>query len=224
MAEQVGSRRALEWLATHLGPPLIRALGATLRIRKKGTEHLDRARRIGGGRILVFWHGRLLALTYIHRNQGIRVLVSTHRDGEYIARVIHGLGFGTVRGSSTRGGRRALMEMLSAGRNGPDIGITPDGPRGPSRQCRPGAVYVAKRSSRAVVPIGVSARPALTLGSWDSFLIPLPFARVSVVYGEPVVYDEGVEEEQLKSAALDLGRRLEQVTLEADHDSGRLGP
>jgi lysophospholipid acyltransferase (LPLAT)-like uncharacterized protein len=211
----------LEWLAERVGPLLVRLVGVTLRTRKKGLENVARAREIAGNVIYAFWHGRLLALSYLHRNEGINVLVSTHRDGEYIARIIHGLGFATSRGSSTRGGTRAIIGLIEAGARENDLAITPDGPRGPLGRCQPGVIYLAKRSGLPVVPVGVCHRPSLVLRSWDRFMLPLPFARGLVVYGEPAVYDPSVSEDAIVEAQKDLERRLWAVNEEADHACGR---
>jgi lysophospholipid acyltransferase (LPLAT)-like uncharacterized protein len=222
MKHRAGFRRAVtEGLAGTLGPALIRLLGATLNIRKSGLENMEAARAHTGNFIYTFWHGRLLLPTYVHRNEGIQVLVSTHQDGEYIARVIHGLGFGTIRGSSTRGGTRALLGMLEAGSNRADIGITPDGPRGPREKCQAGIIYLAMKTGLPILPMGVSHKPSLILSSWDRFMIPLPFARCMVVYGEPVRYGGTLSQEAIEAAKLDLERRLKAVTREADDGCGR---
>ena len=148
------------------------------------------------------------------------MLVSTHQDGEYIARVIHGLGFGTSRGSSTRGGIRALRELIQAGNDRLDLGITPDGPRGPSEQVQPGVIYLAKRLGLPVIPLGVSSRPCLRLKSWDRFMVPLPFARCTVVYGKPILFEGSVSGEAMDRARADLESRLGEVTREAEDDCG----
>ena len=200
---------------------LIRLLGVTLRVEKAGTGNIARARSISSEIIFAFWHGRLLLLTYTHRNEGIDVLVSTHQDGEYIARVITGLGFGTVRGSSTRGGAGAVFRLTGTAAARHDIGITPDGPRGPRERCRPGVIYLAKRNRMPVVPVGVSHSPSLVLASWDRFMIPMPFARCMIVYGEPVVYDASMCRETIEEAARDLEERIRVVVREADIGCGR---
>jgi lysophospholipid acyltransferase (LPLAT)-like uncharacterized protein len=210
----------LEFLAEHIGPVFIRSLGITLRVTQVGLEHVSEAKAATGNTLFAFWHGRLLPLVYVHRNQGINVLVSTHQDGEYIARVIHGLGFGTSRGSSTRGGIRALRELMQAGNARLDLAITPDGPKGPREKVQPGVVYLAKRLGLPVIPIGASSRPSIRAGSWDRFMVPLPFARCTVVYGRPVVFDDSVSAEAIDVARTDLERRIEQVTREADDRCG----
>jgi lysophospholipid acyltransferase (LPLAT)-like uncharacterized protein len=222
MAAKPGiGKRVLEALARWVGPLLIRLLGVTLRIKMVGVENLVKGREFSDKVIYAFWHGRLLVLTYVHRDQGIDVMVSTHQDGEYIARVITGLGFGTVRGSTTRGGAGAVFKLTGAGAERHDIGITPDGPRGPRERCQPGVIYLAKRNRMAVVPIGVSFTPAMVMSSWDRFMVPLPFARCMVVYGEPVRYDESMSDEAISGATRDLDRRIKAVTEEADRGCGR---
>jgi lysophospholipid acyltransferase (LPLAT)-like uncharacterized protein len=209
-----------EGMATHIGPLLIRLLGATLRVWLLGAENIARARAAAGNVIYAFWHGRLFILTYVHRNQGIKVLVSTHRDGEYIARVIGGLGFGTVRGSTTKGAIGALLQLTEAGTAKTDIAFTPDGPRGPRERCQPGAIYVAKKTGLPVIPIGTSCRPRLVLRSWDRFMIPPPLARCVVVYGEPAFYGGSLAEDAVEQARLDLEGRLKDVTRKADDACG----
>jgi lysophospholipid acyltransferase (LPLAT)-like uncharacterized protein len=220
----IGSRvrkRVLEILARWAGPALIRLLGVTLSIRRSGIENIAKARSISDKVVFASWHGRLLLLTYAHRNEGIDVLVSTHQDGEYIARVITGLGFGTVRGSSTRGGTGAVFKMTGAAAGRHDIGITPDGPRGPKERCQPGVIYLAKRNRMPVVPVGVSHKPSLVLSSWDRFMIPLPFAKCMIVYGEPVMYDTSMSQESIDEAARDLEDRIRAAVREADNGCGR---
>lgn len=210
----------LQFLAEHLGPVLIKSLGITLRVTQVGSEHITAARATAGSVLFAVWHGGLLPLVYVRRNEGINVLVSTHQDGEYIARVVHGLGFGTSRGSSTRGGIRALRELIQAGNKRLDLGITPDGPRGPREKVQPGVIYLAKRLGLPVIPIGVSCRPSLRLSSWDRFMIPLPFARCTVVYGKPVLFESSVSKEAMDQAGADLELRLGEATREADDGCG----
>jgi lysophospholipid acyltransferase (LPLAT)-like uncharacterized protein len=114
------------------------------------------------------------------------VLVSRHRDGEYITQVIHRLGYGTVRGSTSRGGYRSLLEMARRGRAGQTLAITPDGPRGPRRETQPGAVLIAQRSGIPLVPLACAVSPCRRLSSWDRFVIPAPRARTVMGFGPPV--------------------------------------
>jgi lysophospholipid acyltransferase (LPLAT)-like uncharacterized protein len=182
-------------LALRAGHLLVLALGVTWRVRHVGPEHVVQARGVRGSVLYVFTHGVLLPLSYTHRSRDIRVLISESRDGEIIARVVSRLGFGSVRGSSTRGGTRAVAEMVALAREGHDLAITPDGPRGPRGSVAPGTWITSSRGDLPVVPVGVAARPAWRARSWDRFLVPLPFASVWVVYG-PAVLPSGEPAEE----------------------------
>ena len=161
------------------------ALFRTLRIERTGHQHLKRLKQNGTPVIFVFWHGRLLPLIHAHRHDGIVVLVSEHRDGDYLAGVLHHFGFGTVRGSSTRGGVRGLKGLIRAARAGLDLAITPDGPRGPNRELKLGALTAARMTGLPLVPVGVGVSSAWRVRSWDQLLVPKPFSTVRVAYGRP---------------------------------------
>jgi len=194
------------------GPVLVRLLGSTWRSTEIHGERVERVHELGRPVVLAFWHGALLSLTYVDRGRNIQVLTSMHRDGELISRVIAALGFGVVRGSSTRGSVRGLLKLIAKGRDGFDLGITPDGPKGPAESIKRGVFYVAEKSGARLVPIGVAAARAKRLSSWDSFMIPLPFTRVAVVYGEPLQWDESAPFEE-KAVLLEaaLGRVNEEA-------------
>jgi lysophospholipid acyltransferase (LPLAT)-like uncharacterized protein len=127
----------------------------------------------------------MLPIIYAHRTP-TAVMISEHRDGEIIARIVRLFGLSSFRGSSSRGGARALMEGVRLVRSGIDIGVTPDGPRGPLHSYAPGAAVLAWRAAIKVCPIRAHADRAWRLKSWDAFLIPKPFARVRIAYGDPV--------------------------------------
>jgi lysophospholipid acyltransferase (LPLAT)-like uncharacterized protein len=169
----------------HVGGGVLRALAATWRVRVVGGEHLQRLRQARQPFVFACWHGELLALLWHHRRQGVHVLVSEHRDGELVARVAEGLGFGTVRGSTTRGGGRALLRLSRLLQEGHEVAVTPDGPRGPARQYAPGALVAAQRGGAPVLLVSMAVDRAWRLRSWDRFVIPKPFARITVAYGEP---------------------------------------
>lgn len=168
-----------------LGAGLVAALFTTTRAERVGREHYERFRRVGQPVMFVFWHGQLLPLVHYHRHEGIVVLVSEHDDGEYIARVIERNGFGTVRGSSTRGGTKGLKGLVRAARDGHDLGVTPDGPKGPRGVFKPGALSAARIAGLPVVPISVRASSGWRFRSWDGFLVPRPLARITIEYHEP---------------------------------------
>jgi lysophospholipid acyltransferase (LPLAT)-like uncharacterized protein len=179
-------RRALVWLATRLGPRLIRLWFSTLRLRWSGGAYLNPDPHTRQSTIFAFWHQRLLCFTYTHAGYNGRVLISRSRDGDVIAGMLARLGFVPIRGSSQRAGGAALRALLDQAKNGCDIGITPDGPRGPRHVFKLGAVFLASRSGLPIVPITVSYRRFWQFQSWDRFQLPWPFTRAIVHVGAPV--------------------------------------
>jgi lysophospholipid acyltransferase (LPLAT)-like uncharacterized protein len=198
-----------EALIAGIGVWIVRLLGMTWRMRVTHDEPLRAARAAGKPVIFALWHGQLLPLLYHHRNQNIAILISEHADGEIIARIAHSLGCRTVRGSTSRGAARALLGLVRVIGEGNDLAITPDGPRGPARTVAPGVLVVAQRSGAAIVPIAAVASSGWRLRSWDSFLIPRPFARVHVSYGEL----EYVNAEQMRDALTEADRVRDALTL-----------
>lgn len=191
------------------GAALVSALLSTTRIERIDLENLAHFRRRGTPVIFVFWHGNLLPLVHYHRHEGIVVLVSEHADGERIARVLARRGFGTVRGSSTRGGVRGLRALVRAARAGRDLALTPDGPRGPRGEFKPGALAVARLTGLPVIPLAVSASPSWSLGSWDRFMVPKPFAVVRIQYLPPRLVTRDASRTELESLAASLGDELD---------------
>lgn len=183
-------------------------LGRSLSIRRIGAEYLEQAREGGGKVLYAFWHEGLLVATYAFRRQGIQVLVSQHRDGEWIARAIECMGYGTIRGSSTRGGTRALFRMAAAGAAGDDLGVTVDGPRGPRLEVKPGTLFIAGRSGLPIVPFAVASRKPWELSSWDRFMIPRPFSTAAIAFGAPLEVPGNAPVERLEPYRAELQRRL----------------
>lgn len=176
-------------VALAIGPLVIRLLALTWRIRTDNYQPWADRRLRKDPSIAVLWHGEMLPLLYHHRGRGIAILISEHRDGEMIARIARSFGLKTLRGSTSRGAARALLAMNKALEEGNDIAITPDGPRGPAKSVAPGALIVAQRSGKPLIPMAVYASRAWRLKSWDSFLIPKPFASVYIAYADPVYID-----------------------------------
>jgi lysophospholipid acyltransferase (LPLAT)-like uncharacterized protein len=185
---------------------LLRGLAFTWRIEVRNAEQLDALRKARRSFVFALWHGHLLPLLWQHRKEGIALVISEHRDGERIARVARGLGYELVRGSSTRGGGRALIQLSRVLESGKEAAITPDGPRGPARTVAQGVVVAAQRSGAPILPIAVAADRAWRLGSWDSFMIPKPFARVIVAYSTPIyVSDDTAQGALLRSDDVKTG-------------------
>lgn len=197
-----------------LGRGLLGSYFPFVRCEREGAENYLQFRRQGKGVIFVFWHGHLLPLVHFHRNEGIVVLVSEHKDGEYIARVIRRHGFGTARGSSTRGGVKGLKAILRAAREDRDLAFTPDGPRGPRHSFKWGALVASQLTSLPLITVAVGADRAWYLKSWDRFMIPKPFSSLRIRYGEPRWLPREAPEEVLAGVARELEDRLKQDTLE----------
>lgn len=186
MSAEDGDELSLSSRATIIaGGAALRALASTWRYRVIGGETVESLRANNTPFIFSLWHGHLLPLIWHHRDQGVAILVSEHRDGELIARLARSIGYRLVRGSTTKGGERALLALVRELRAGREVAVTPDGPKGPAHSYAPGALIAAQRSGAPIVPIAAHADRAWHLGSWDSFMIPKPFARVTVAYGHP---------------------------------------
>ena len=164
---------------------MARAVARSWRIEVVGRESWTQVAATERPYVLLCWHDALLPVMWHHRHRGIRAVVSEARDGQYLAAFASSLGYGLIRGSSTRGGRRALLGVISALRQGVPVGITLDGPRGPRRILKRGALAAAARTGAMVLPVHADARPSWRAGSWDRFLVPPPLARVRVAYGAP---------------------------------------
>lgn len=171
--------------------------------------------------ILAFWHGRLLMVPEIWRDGvPLSVLISQHRDGQLIARTVAPLGVGSIPGSSTRGGTQAVRTMLKMLRAGDCVGITPDGPKGPRMRATSGVVAVARLSGCPVIPMAYSARRHRRLRSWDRFLVPLPFTRGVVLWGEPIAVPKDLDEAGIEEWRDRIERTLNAQAAEADRLAG----
>lgn len=197
--------------AAFLGRGLVEGLFATVRVRIENGAAYRSCHARGTRVIFAFWHEHLLSLVHVHRDQGIVVLVSEHTDGEYIARILEGQGFATARGSSTRGGVRGVRQLLRGAKRGRDLGITPDGPRGPRRTVKPGALQVARITGLPIVPISVQADRCWRLDSWDRFLVPKPFSDVRVRYGPPLSVPRRCGPREMETRREELGEVLNRL-------------
>jgi len=211
------------WLVGYLAAALalvIRLWVGTLRVRKlsaDGREHPTDPRQ--QRYIYIFWHEGLLAPLTTHAK--VRVLISQHTDGELIAQICRRLGIGVIRGSTARGGSQALMEMIRS--SGEDhLGITPDGPRGPRRELKPGAVMVASQSGLPIVPVGIAFVRAWRAGSWDRFALPLPFSTLIGVMGEPIEVPADLDRGGLKHWTRHVEEQMGALTEAAENWADRV--
>jgi lysophospholipid acyltransferase (LPLAT)-like uncharacterized protein len=210
--------RVLIFLISRLGALIIWLEGKTWRLRWEGHEHVRVAWAKGENVIYTFWHGHLLALCFSHRRQKIHVMVSEHRDGEIIAQIIQLLGFVPVRGSTTRGGLKALLKIAERASAGYDVAITPDGPKGPRERVQPGVITLAQRTGMPIIPLASAASFRKNLSSWDRFLIPLPFSRVAILEGSPIYVPRDLSERDVEEKR----KEVEQTILALTREAGEL--
>ncbi len=216
MSENGQEGESFSWrsrAALLLGTAFLHLLGRTWRFRLLNAESVTDLRAANEGFIFSLWHGHLLPLLWYHRDESVAVLISEHRDGELVARAASSLGFRLIRGSTTRGADRALISIVRELQAGREVAITPDGPRGPATKFAPGALIAAQRSDSFIVPTVAVADRAWRLKSWDRFMIPKPFARVTIAYGNPAkvlatspraAAEEGPRFENMMSEAVGL--------------------
>jgi lysophospholipid acyltransferase (LPLAT)-like uncharacterized protein len=209
-----------EWILINVAPPLahvyIRLLHLTMRIDIRGAERLAEARRDPGRYILCFWHSRFLLMPYCYPGPRIVVLSSNHRDAEALVRILRKFGIEQARGSSTRGGATGMRQILRKVAEGCDVGLTPDGPRGPRRRVQPGVIAIARFTGLPIIPVTFSASPSRRLKSWDRTLVPKFFSKGVFVYGDPIVVPRDADDRTQEDRRLALERELDRITDVAD--------
>jgi lysophospholipid acyltransferase (LPLAT)-like uncharacterized protein len=173
------------------------------------------ARRTGQRYIYAFFHEVMLFPAYFWAWPEMQILISDHRDGELIAQVVSRLGFGVVRGSTTRGGARALRAMVQRVDRG-HLCVTPDGPQGPRRHVHQGLAFLASRTGLPIVGAGMAFRDPWRARSWDRFAVPKPCRAAACVVPEPVVVPPEADREALEAARREVERRMQAAMLEAE--------
>lgn len=198
----------------------VRALGVTLVFTASGVDPLRPLWAAERPLIYALWHGRILMAPWVnerlrrtHGARTVRVLASRSRDGELVARFVRRFGLEAARGSSSRGGAPGLRALTRTLEAGADVAVVPDGPRGPCRRLQPGVVALAALTGAPIVPMGIAARPARRLRTWDEFLVPLPFARCGVYFGPLAHVARGADREQARA---EVERALDDATAAAD--------
>jgi len=197
-----------------LGAWLIKLLAITIRIDDNPKEFNEKTKSLHV--IYAFWHCMMLIPAYVGRKRKIQVLISQHSDGEYIAQVIKRLGFGVIRGSTTRGGIRAVKALVDKAREGYPLAITPDGPRGPRFIVQHGSIYLGKKTQLPIIPMVVGLSSYWELPSWDRFRIPKPFSRALLMYGEPIHIPPNLSEEEMEHYRLLLEQTMQEMAERVD--------
>lgn len=208
-----------------LAVSILRAVNSTIRWETLGEE--DRSRRnwvYGEPTVLAFWHGHQLFMPWYYKahfprgekQRPIYALISRSQDGRFIAETVRRLGIGNIAGSSSRGGREALIALIRTVKEGSHVGITPDGPKGPKEVAKPGVIAVARKTGAPILPVGVAYSRFWRFGSWDGMVFPKPFARGVWAVGEPIRVPPEADEEQVESYRLELERSLSSLTALAE--------
>jgi lysophospholipid acyltransferase (LPLAT)-like uncharacterized protein len=198
-----------ERLLALTGATILKTLFLTLRLRiedRSGVLKED----AGSPVIVCFWHNRILGITfafdriYPKKRAGVTVLTSPSKDGEILAQLVGAFGMKAVRGSSSRRGSRALLELVKLIRSGRDIAITPDGPRGPRYSLGPGIILLAQTTGTRIVPAHASFSRCVRMKTWDGFIIPLPFSKVSVTIDEALAIPAELTAEEFETKRQNL--------------------
>ncbi len=209
--------RILCWL----GACFIRLVYLTSRWTVVGGETPRRFWNQGQPFILAFWHGRIMMLPYCwKRGMAMHLLISQHRDGQLIARIVGTFGVGTVVGSTTHGGRAALRALLKALKARGCVGITPDGPRGPRMRAGGGIASIARLSGAPIIPVTYSTNRKRILSTWDRFLVAWPFSRGVMIWGDPIHVPRDADKRALESASQKVEDSLNAITEKADRLCG----
>ena len=206
-------RRAQAAAIAAIGTPLVEALGATYTWRETGTEHLRGVAREGRHPILALWHGRILTATLYFRDRGIVAMTSENFDGEWVARLMGRFGYRAARGSTSRGGAKALVQLRREMAEGYPAAFTVDGPRGPARVAQPGAAWLSSATGNPIVPFHIEAGSFWTVNSWDSHQVPKPGSTLAVAIGRPIDVPGEAGEAAIEEGRAAIERAL--VALEA---------
>jgi lysophospholipid acyltransferase (LPLAT)-like uncharacterized protein len=200
------------------GAVLMRVLGCTMRLRAPGMEQAQPYLSAQGSLLAAQWHGDHFPVLYAYRHQGFYVITSQSADGQILTNVLASLGYRCVRGSSTRGGIKALIELARIVRRGALATIAVDGPRGPRRQAKPGIVLLAKMTGCSVLPVGAAMDRYWEFHSWDRYRIPKPFSRALILLGEPITVPPDADDQVLEAKRLELEHALVALAERAERE------
>ncbi|NLO90436.1 MAG: lysophospholipid acyltransferase family protein [Elusimicrobia bacterium] len=188
-------------------------VGKTARITLLPDAESSATEKSGGNYIYAIWHSRLVFLVYSHRFRNVCALVSKSKDGEYLARLLSRFGFDTVRGSTSKGGTAALLNLLDRAQAGQHPVVTPDGPKGPQRTVQSGILLLAQKTGLPVIPVSCGLSRKIVFNSWDKFQLPLPFSKAVVAYGRPIHVGE---QDDTAAKSEEIRLELDRITEQAD--------
>lgn len=203
-----------------IGKVLIDLLFLSIRIKRDGFE---RVREVAESEKVIYaiWHSRMVLFSYLYKGVSGITLVSESKDGEIATRIIHQQGNKAFRGSTTRGGPRALVKMIKALKEKDRVAfLTVDGPQGPRCRVQPGVIALAKKTGYPILAASYSGKKIKVFSSWDRFVVPFPFTKCRVVYGSPLIVPKDADKEEEKRCLVKLENELNQITDEADQFFG----
>ena len=195
---------------------LIGFLGWTTRFEMRGIEEWEEIERKGRTQIGAYWHDGIILVTYFWRHRKVAIITSQSFDGEYTARFIQKFGIGAVRGSSTRGGTAALVELIRLIKAGCRGAFTIDGPKGPPHVVKEGALLAAKKTGNPLFAFSITPRAFWTINSWDKLKIPRPFTKALVIFSEPIYVSETADDAELAARRDELQAALDRITAEGE--------
>jgi lysophospholipid acyltransferase (LPLAT)-like uncharacterized protein len=185
-------------------------------------EATERPLREGKRVIFCFWHGRLLMLPFASPIREVAIMISQHRDGDFVSRFAERKGFSSIRGSATRGGLAAMKKMIGAHKSGQHLAITPDGPKGPRHQVKSGVIELAKLTGSPILPVTFGAFPRKVLESWDEFIIPRPFSTCVFLWGKPLSVPADADKEKIAENQRILQEQMLAIMSQADELSQKI--
>ena len=193
-------------------------IGKTLRVQIINRDLESRLEKQGKAIIYTFWHGRMLYFPYLYRFSGkSTILTSPSKDGEIVARTAKIFGFSSIRGSSFKKGGSALLKMARGIKEGKSVTVVGDGSRGPLYKVQEGIINLAYLTDVPILPVAYGAKNKIQLNSWDRFIIPIPFSKIKVMYGDPVYVDKNKKERNLQGKLEELEKKLKEITQAVDN-------
>jgi hypothetical protein len=211
-------KKILHFLGNNLITPVIIILCKTLRINEVNKSKIDELISNNRNIVFAFWHGTMLVPWYLLKHYSPYAIVSQSKDGSILVNVLNKWNYKVERGSSSKDGKEVLEKLIYQAQNNNTIAITPDGPRGPEKVMKAGAVIIAKKAAVPLVLIGVGYNKKRVLRSWDSFEIPKFFSKTKIVYSEPIYIDKNLDFDQTNNIIIETSKKLNELQKKAKID------
>ena len=205
------------YIIPYLGLFFVRLLSFTYKIKIVNPDIEKSIFDRGEVPIYISWHQRFFpGITFFARRHRISIMISKSKDGDYISKIVHILGWTPVRGSSTKGGKEALEELKRRALNGCTIGHIVDGPKGPFGEVKPGLLVIAQHSGMPILPAIVSSEKKWVFNSWDKFMVPKPFSRVIMMFDKETYVPDDIDGDEFERLRVSIQNRLYELYRDAD--------